>query len=241
MQKTRVAFALTLAVGLVPLSPLASRAQVVVTDPLGQVQWVQQVTTLSQQLTTLKNQLQTQEAQYRSLTGSTGIGGLIPRDASMLRTNLPSNWAQVYGDVLNGGSSGYNTRTTQIVNAIKSKIDGMGRGEALDYANSQIEAKGATDRAMGEQAYNNEMAELNTIQSLTTQIDATSTPKEIADLQARISTARGAIEAEQTKLNLMASLQQSQDKILQQQQIQAARRYGIGTASDGNTAPNLTP
>jgi len=237
MKKIRLAVVLALAAGL----PLAAQAQVVVTDPLGQVQWVQQVATLGQQLTTLKSQLQTQEAQYRSLTGSTGIGSLLPSDASMLRTNLPSNWSQVYGDVLNGGGSGYNARTTQIVNAIKSKIDGMGRGDALDYANSQVEAKGATDRAMGEQAYNNEMAELNNIQSLTSQIDATSTPKEIADLQARISTARGAIEAEQTKLNLMASLQQSQDKILQQQQIEAARRYGIGTASDDNTAPNLTP
>ncbi|WP_175983006.1 type IV secretion system protein [Caballeronia zhejiangensis] len=237
MRKTRFAVVLALAAGL----PFAGRAQVVVTDPLGQVQWVQQVATLSQQLTTLKSQLQTQEAQYRSLTGSTGIGGLLPSDASMLRTNLPSNWSQVYGDVLSNGNSGYNARTTQIVNAIKSKIDGMGRGDALDYANSQVEAKGATDRAMGEQAYNNEMAELNNIQSLTSQIDATSTPKEIADLQARISTARGAIEAEQTKLNLMTSLQQSQDKILQQQQIEAARRYGIGTSSDDNTAPNLTP
>lgn len=237
MKKRRFAVVFVLAAGL----PLAGHAQVVVTDPLGQIQWVQQVATLSQQLTTLKSQLQTQEAQYRSLTGSTGIGGSIPGDVSMLRTNLPSNWSQVYGDVLNNGSSGYNARTTQIVNAIKSKIDGMGRGDALDYANSQLETKGATDRAMGEQAYNNEMAELNNIQSLTSQIDATSTPKEIADLQARISTARGAIEAEQTKLNLMASLQQSQDKILQQQQIEAVRRYTIGTASDDNTAPNLTP
>ncbi|SAL80220.1 type IV secretion system protein [Caballeronia telluris] len=238
MKKSRFAVALTFAAGL---APLVSHAQVVVTDPLGQVQWVQQVATLSQQLTTLKSELQTQEAQYRALTGNTGLGSLLPSDASMLRTNLPSNWSQVYGDALNGGNSGYNARTTQIVNAIKSKIDGMGRGDALDYANSQIEAKGATDRAMGEQAYNNEMAELNNIQSLTSQIDATSTPKEIADLQARISTARGAIEAEQTKLNLMASLQQSQDKILQHQQVEAARRYGIGTAADGNTAPNLTP
>lgn len=159
----------------------------------------------------------------------------------MLRTNLPSNWSQVYGDALNGGTSGYNTRTTQIINAVKSRIDSMGRSDALDYANSQVEAKGATDRAMGEQAYNNEMAELNNIQSLTNQIDATSTPKQIADLQARISTARGAIEAEQTKLNLMSSLQKSQDKILEQQQTEAVRRYTIGTASDDNTAPTITP
>ncbi|WP_250511558.1 type IV secretion system protein [Caballeronia sp. GACF4] len=214
--------------------PMMARSQVIVEDRMAIVQLVNQVTTL-------KSQLDQQVAQYRALTGSTGLGNLVPGDASLLRTNLPSNWSQVYGDALSGGSSGYNTRTTQILNAARSKMDGMGRGDALDYANSQVESKGATDRAVGEQAYNNEMAELSNIQLLTNQIDATSTPKEIADLQARISTARGAIEAEQTKLNLMSSLQRSQDKILQQQQIQAARRYGIGTASDGNTTPNLTP
>jgi type IV secretion system protein VirB5 len=238
MKKSRFAVALALAVGL---APVASHAQVVVTDPLGQVQWVQQVTTLSQQLTTLKSQLQTQEAQYASLTGSTGIGNLLNTDASSLKANLPSNWSQVYNDALNSGSSGYNARSTQILNAITSKVDNMGRGDGLTYANSQIQQKGATDRAMGEQAYNNEMAELNNIQSLTSQIDSSSSAKEIADLQARISTARGAIEAEQTKLNLMSQLQASQDKILNQQQAEAVRRYTIGTASDDNTAPTITP
>lgn len=238
MKKSRFAVALAIAAGL---APVASHAQVVVTDPLGQVQWVQQVATLSQQLTTLKSQLQTQEAQYASLTGSTGIGNLLNTDASSLKANLPSNWSQVYNDALNSGSSGYNARSTQILNAITSKVDNMGRGDGLTYANSQIQQKGATDRAMGEQAYNNEMAELNNIQSLTSQIDSSSSAKEIADLQARISTARGAIEAEQTKLNLMSQLQGSQDKILQQQQAEAVRRYTIGTASDDNTAPTITP
>jgi len=238
MKKSRFAVALALAAGL---APIASHAQVVVTDPLGQVQWVQQATTLTQQLTTLKSQLQTQEAQYASLTGSTGIGNLLNSDVSSLKSNLPSNWTQVYNDALNSGSSGYNARSTQILNAITSKIDNMGRGDGLTYANSQIQQKGATDRAMGEQAYNNEMAELNNIQSLTDQIDSSSSAKEIADLQARISTARGAIEAEQTKLNLMTQLQASQDKILNQQQAEAVRRYTIGTASDDNTAPTITP
>lgn len=238
MKKATFAAALALAVGL---PPIASHAQIVVTNPLGQVQWLQQATMLTQQLTTMKSQLQTQQAQFAALTGSSGIGNLLSSDASSLKANLPSNWSQVYNDALNSGSSGYNARSTQILNSITSKINGMGRGDALTYANSQIQQKGATDRAMGEQAYNNEMAELNNIQSLTSQIDSTTSAKEIADLQARISTARGAIEAEQTKLNLMAQLQASQDKILQQQQAQATLRHAIGTSSDDNTAPTLTP
>lgn len=215
------------------LSPITSRAQVVVTNPTSLVQLVSE-------LSTLKSQLTQQEQQYQALTGSTGIGNLLSGDTSLLKQNLPSNWTTVYGDALNSGSSGYNSRSTEIVNAIKSKVDGMGRTDALDYATQQDEQKGATDRAMGEQAYDNEMAELNNIQSLTDQIDSTTTPKEIADLQARVATAQGSIQAEQTKLNLMASLQKSQDKINQQQQAEAVRRYTIGNADDDFTAPNIT-
>lgn len=223
-------YALAVAVALVPI---ASSAQVIVSDPGSLAQLLTQVTTM-------KNQLVQQKQEYDALTGSTGIGNLLSGDTSLLKSNLPSNWTTVYSDALNSGSSSYNARSTEIVNTIKSKIDGMGRGDALDYANSANESKGATDRAMGEQAYNNEMAELNNIQALTNQIDSTTTPKEIADLQARIQTAQGSIQGEQAKLNLMASLQAAQDKVLQQQQTEAVRRYTIGTSSDDNTTPNLT-
>lgn len=93
---------------------------------------------------------------------------------------------------------------------------------------------------MAQQAYNNQMRELEDIQTLTNQIDTTTSQKEIADLQARISTAQGAIQGEQAKLQLMAILQQSQDKVLQQQQQTAVRRYVIGDQNDSLEAPNLT-
>lgn len=239
MKKSYFAVSLTLAACF---APIASHAQVVVTDPLGQVQWVQQAVTLTQQLTTLKSQLTTQMNQYSAMTGSLGnFGGFLNGDVTQLKSQLPTNWTTVYNDALNSGSSGYNARSTQILSTVVSKIDGMGRGDALTYANSQIQQKGATDRAMGEQAYNNEMAELTNIQSLTNQINSASSAKEIADLQARISTARGAIEAEQTKLNLMGQLASAQDKILQQQQAEATLRHAVGTSSDDNTAPTITP
>jgi len=37
----------------------------------------------------------------------------------------------------------------------------------------------------------------------------------------------------------MAMLQQSQDKLLEQQKALAVRRYTIGTSTDDNTTPNI--
>ncbi|XDJ36617.1 MAG: type IV secretion system protein (plasmid) [Burkholderia sp.] len=73
------------------------------------------------------------------------------------------------------------------------------------------------------------MRELNDIQALTDQINKTTTPKQIMDLQARIQTAQGAIQGEQAKLQLMAMAQQAQDKLLKAQQEEALTRYTIGT------------
>ncbi|MDC9184887.1 type IV secretion system protein [Escherichia coli] len=54
---------------------------------------------------------------------------------------------------------------------------------------------------MAQNAYNNEMAELNNIQELTNQIDSTTDMKQIADLQARIQTAQGAIQGSKRSCN----------------------------------------
>jgi type IV secretion system protein VirB5 len=163
---------------------------------------------------------------------------MLSGDTSLLRGNLPSNWNQVYADAMNSNSS-VSGSASSILSSFQGQINGMGRTDALAFINQKLEEKGATDRAMGMQSYNNEMAELNNIQALTDQIDQTTTPKEIMDLQARIQTAQGSIQGEQAKLRLMAMLQQSQDKLLQQQQALAVQRYTIGTSADDNTTPDL--
>jgi type IV secretion system protein VirB5 len=197
-----------------------------------------ELTQMAAQLTNMKAQLQQAQQQYMALTGSSGIGSMLSGDTSLLRGNLPSNWNQVYADAMNSSSS-VSGSASSILSSFQGQINGMGRTDALAFINQKLEEKGATDRAMGMQSYNNEMAELNNIQTLTDQIDRTTTPKEIMDLQARIQTAQGSIQGEQAKLRLMAMLQQSQDKLLQQQQALAVQRYTIGTSADDNTTPDL--
>ena len=75
------------------------------------------------------------------------------------------------------------------------------------------------------------------MQALTDQISTTKDVKEVADLQARIQTAQGAIQGEQAKLNLMSMLQDAQDKIYEQQRERAVRRNNYGINNEINPAP----
>ncbi|MGP8741417.1 type IV secretion system protein [Pseudomonas aeruginosa] len=216
-----------------------SHAQVIVEDPGVLANTVLQVENMVQQLANLKSQLETQEGMYASMTGARGFGGMLPGSAGELQKNLPADWGKVYSDAMNSNSS-ITGSVRDMLGQFDSEVENMGRSEALDLVNQRLKEKGAYDRVMAQQAYNNQMRELEDIQTLTNQIDTTTSQKEIADLQARISTAQGAIQGEQAKLQLMAILQQSQDKVLQQQQQTAVRRYVIGDQNDSLEAPNLT-
>ncbi|XDJ35644.1 MAG: type IV secretion system protein [Burkholderia sp.] len=194
---------------------------------------------MTQQITTLKSQLQTAENQYSALTGSSGLGSLVSGSTGLLKGNLPQDWTQVYQDAMNSSSS-ITPSASSMLGQFKSQIDGMGRGDALKFVQQQLQMKGAYDRQMAQTAYDNQMRELNDIQALTDQINQTTTPKQIMDLQARIQIAQGAIQGEQAKLQLMGMAQQAQDKLLKAQQDEALTRYTIGTNQDDNTAPRLT-
>ena len=48
----------------------------------------------------------------------------------------------------------------------QSQIDGMNRSEAMSFIKQKLAEKGAYDRVMAQQAYNNQMRELEDIQTL---------------------------------------------------------------------------
>lgn len=220
------------------LVPLAAHAIDIVEDPAQIAQGVVEAANMIQQLAQLKAQLEQQKQMYESLSGASGFGSLLNNSAQTLQNNLPSDWDKVYNDAM--GSSSNTGQATAMQETYDAKINSMSRSDALVYANKQLREKGAYDRVMAQKAYNNQMQEIQDIQTLTNQIDNTTSQKEISDLQARIQTAQGTVQGEQTKLQLMAMLQQSQDKILQQQHELAVRRYSIGTENDDNSAPDIT-
>ena len=70
---------------------------------------------------------------------------------------------------------------------------------------------------MGEEAYDATIARLTNLEGLAAQIDSQTDSKQILDLQARIQTEQGAIQNEQTKLQLMSMLQQSEQGLIEAQ------------------------
>ncbi|KAA0073144.1 type IV secretion system protein (plasmid) [Paraburkholderia sp. T12-10] len=214
-----------------------AHAQIVVTDPTS---LAQRAANFLQQIAQMKAQLDQARQQYDAMSGTIGsYSSMLPTSTSTLRNNLPQNWSSVYSDAMNSTSS-VSGSASSILSQFDSQIRGMGRGDALKFIDQKLHEKGAYDRAMTEQAYDNQMRELNDMQSLTQQIGQATTQKQIEDLQARIATAQGAIHGEQAKLQLMAMGQQAQEQLLRQQQAIAQKRYLLGDDSESNTAPNLT-
>lgn len=214
----------------------AVHAQVVVTNPTS---FAQTAENFLKEIENAKAQLRQAETQYAAITGSAGsYSSLLPTSITSLRNNLPTNWNSVYSDAMNSNSS-VSGSASSILSQFDSQIRSMGRGDALTFIDKQLHQKGAYDRAMTEQAYNNQMQELNDMQTLTQQIGQATTQKQINDLQARIQTAQGSIQGEQAKLRLMAMGQQAQQQLLQQQKEIAQKRYLIGDDDEPNKAPDL--
>ncbi|WP_052654836.1 type IV secretion system protein [Pandoraea oxalativorans] len=214
-----------------------AQAQIVVTNPDS---LKQTAANFLKEIEQMKAQLQQAESQYKAITGNIGTyQNLLPASLASLRNNLPQNWTQVYSDAINSNSS-ISGSASSLLSQFDSQIRGMGRGDALKFIDQQLHSKGAYDRVMTQQAYDNQMQELNDMQTLTQQIGSATSEKQILDLQARIQTAQGAIHGEQAKLALMAMGQQNQEQLLRQQQAVAQKRYLIGDDDEANTTPNLT-
>lgn len=209
---------------------------VIVSDPTGLIKQAEQLKQLANQLDQLKSQLEVQKNTFESLAHTTTLGSLLDTAESDLEGNLPENWSQVYNDAMSSDST-ITGSVSSMMSQYNNNIDDMTPIEALKYINNQIDEKGAYDRVTAAKAYNNEMAEINQMESLRKEIASTGDMKSIADLQARIQTAQGAIQGEQAKLNLISMLQTAQDKIQEQQKDRAARRLNFGVNDSINPAP----
>lgn len=206
---------------------------VVVYDPTSLAKTLEE---MANQLDQLKQQLATQKATYESLAKTTNIGDLLDTSTSSLANNLPDDWKKVYSDAMNSSSS-VTGSVSSMMNKVNNEIDDLSPADALKLMNQRLSEKGAYDRVVAEKAYNNQMQELSDMQALTEQISTTKDVKEVADLQARIQTAQGAIQGEQAKLKLMSMLQESQDKLYEAQRERAVRRNNYGVNNEINPAP----
>ena len=173
------------------------------------------------QIEKMQEQIQTQQDTLEAITGTSSWDYGSFNEYS---ENLPEEWGEVYNDAM-GGSSRYSGDAQSVLDALREEVEGMNELEAANHINERIQEKNAIDRVMMQQAYDNHQLELREMEEAETQ-------KEIQDLQARIQTAQGAIQASHVKLQNMAMLQEVQNRLLEDQRDQAARNRLVGDGSE---------
>jgi type IV secretion system protein VirB5 len=172
---------------------------------------VQAIATVAQ----LEQQVQQEIQIYQSTVGTRGFGALMSNP--VVAKSLPSNWQSIYTAIQNGGYSGL-TGSAQALRSA-SQIYNCEDQTGIDQQVCQRALnKPFQDKAFGLDAYQTELQELNQIQSLAQQIDATQDPKGIAELQARIQAESTTVGNEMTKLQLFRMLSDAEDKLVTEQQ-----------------------
>lgn len=213
MKKLSLACALALAT-------VSAQAQIPVTDAmlntqtkLAQIEtikkWVEQYKQMESQITQLENQ-------YKAVTGTRNLGEVFNNPE--LKNYLPPEWQSVYDSVRSGGSQGLTGRGAQVYQ--QSKI--YDACQAIVNAESKLSCeamavKGAQDKGNVMDAFDAAKKRLTQINQLMGQINGTTDPKAIAELQARISTEQAAIANSQTEMQLYAMVSAAEDKVLEQQ------------------------
>ncbi|ABO58719.1 P-type DNA transfer protein VirB5 [Burkholderia vietnamiensis] len=163
----------------------------------------------------LKQQVQQEMQIYQSTIGTRGFGALL--NNRVVANSLPSNWQSVYTAIQNGGYAGL-TGSAQALRLASRIYDCEDQTGVDQQVCRRTLNKPYQDKAFGLQAYQTELQELDQIQSLGQQINATQDPKGVAELQARIQTESTAVGNEMTKLQLFRMLAETEDKLVAEQQ-----------------------
>lgn len=208
----------------IPVTDVALNTQTQTNQQMNFAKFVEQVTQL-------KSQLEQAKQQYEALTGTRGLGDLFNNPA--LRQYLPQDWTGLYDAVQGGDVAGISGKVQDIIDKNKS-------GSIADMSadvRARQERLGAVNKATGLAGFDAAMKRADQIQSLIGQINGTSDPKAIAELQARIAGEQAQVSNEIAKLQLVAMLQQAEEKAI------AAKADAVydKQMSGSNDVPRMKP
>ena len=177
------------------------------------IAWGQQYKQMVDQISQLEAQVTQAKATFNSLNGVRGMASLVNDPA--LRTYLPADWNQTLSLMSKPGAA-YKDLSGSI-SSIKSaaKIQGLGDtglGSSTDAGRAFVGAQNqaAINRGLGEAGYAAASNRIAAIQTLLDKVNAAPDQKDILDLQARIQAEAVMVQNENTKLAVLAQLQQAQ-------------------------------
>lgn len=211
------------------VSPSTSAQGIPVIDVANLGQAIQQVAAWQQQY----SQMQTQISQ---MTGNRGMGGLLSNEN---RGYLPPDWNSAMSALSNGGGASYGQLASNAQQILKSQavlqssdINNLSP-DMQQYLNT-VRNMSASQQALGQAAYQNAAQRVSLLQTLTNQINASTDPKAIMDLHARIASEQNTLANDQAQLQSVAQLTSAQ----QQANAQMQNEMRAQTSGTGNF-PNL--
>jgi type IV secretion system protein VirB5 len=159
------------------------------------------------------------EAAYHAVSGTRNLGAILYNPA--LRNYLPNDWARIYDTAAAGGYAGISGPLRAIQDS--ERLPGaVADAQASIAARSRSNAM--TDKAVGLRAFEGARERLAQIEQLMAQISRTRDAKAVQEVQARIAIEQAAVQNEATKLQLVAMLQRTEERLVEQQKSDLAQR-----------------
>jgi type IV secretion system protein VirB5 len=226
------------------LAPIHAHAGIPVIDFAAIANLMQQVMAWQQQLQGMQKQYdQLSQAKdqlqqtYSSMTGSRGMEQLLPT-SDMARNYLPQSYDDLMATV-NGASANYSGLANQVQSIMRANSILSGtQMNALSPEMRQVVEQGRQASAMlngmTQSAYQNTSQRFSALQTLVSQIGTAQDPKAIADLQARIQAEQAMLTNEQTKLQSLYQVAQSEE-LVRRQRIREQTTADVGSARSLNT------
>ena len=210
----------------------AADAQWAVIDVASIRQLIQEVRTAAQQLSVEQSQLAEARQEYQSFTGSRGMQGLLSGVvANYLPTNVTSLEAVLSGYGGSYGPLAASVRSALAANAVLSSAElaalSPGERAVIEAERDSV----ALRQGLSQQALANASGRFGEVQQLIGAISSARDPKAIFDLEARISTEQGMLQAERTKLQVLYQTLLAQ-RVAARQRMRERAIADIGSLQD---------
>jgi type IV secretion system protein VirB5 len=201
-----------LAAVLLLLFALVAKANYPVFDASNFAKMVETVEMLQRELAELR-------ATYNAVSGTRNLGAILYNPA--LRQYLPDDWRGIYDAAAAGGYAGLSGNIQTIAQA--ERLPGTVEAQ-MDAVRARSTRAAQTNKAVALNAYEGEKARLTEIEGLMQRVNGTSDMKGVAEIQARIGAEQAVIANEATKLQLVAMLQQAEERLEAQQRHDLAQK-----------------
>ncbi len=193
--------------------PRAAHAQFAVIDVAAITQLVQQVSTLEQQLATAESQLSQARNEYAAITGDRGMQRLL---SGTVRNYLPASFPQV-SQLMAGTSGAYgalagDVRSHLSANAVLTPGEVAALSPTEQAHLRSARAATALSQAMARAALANSSERFASLEQLISAIGGAGDQKASLDLNARIVAEQAMLQNEQTKLQILNQVVESEER-----------------------------